>query len=81
MVKVNHSKLSSSSGVSRSVVSVCDTMDCTHQTPLFMGFSRQEYWIGCHSLLQGIFPTLGWNVGLLCFRQILYHLSYREALD
>ena len=24
----------------------CDPMDCTHQTPLSMGFSRQEYWHG-----------------------------------
>jgi len=22
-----------------------------HQVPLFMGFSRQEYWSGCHLLL------------------------------
>ena len=26
-----------------------------HQAPLSMGFSRQEYWVGCHALLQGIF--------------------------
>ena len=26
-----------------------------------MGFSRQEYWGGCHALLQGIFPTKGLN--------------------
>ena len=25
-----------------------------------------------HSLLQGIFPTKGWNLGLLHYRQILY---------
>ena len=24
----------------------CDPMDCSHQTPLFMEFSRQEYWSG-----------------------------------
>ena len=29
------------------------------QAPLSMGFSRQEYWNGCHALLQGIFPTQG----------------------
>ena len=28
------------------------------------------------SLLQGIFPTQGWNPGLLNCRQILYHLSH-----
>ena len=32
---------------------------------------------GCHSLLQGIFPTQGLNPGLLQCRQILYHLSHQ----
>ena len=27
-----------------------------------MGFSRQEYWTACHFFLQGIFPTLVWNL-------------------
>ena len=31
--------------------------------------------VGCHFLLQGIFPTQGLNVGLLHCRQILYFLS------
>jgi len=31
--------------------------------------------VGCHFLLQGIFPTQGSNLGLLHCRQILYHLS------
>ena len=35
------------------------------QAPLFMGFPRQEYWGGCHFLLQGIFPTQGSNPCLL----------------
>ena len=38
----------------------------THQAPLPMEFSRQEYWSGCHFLLQGIFPTQGLNPSLLC---------------
>ena len=33
--------------------------------------------VDCYSLLQGIFPTLGSNPGLLHCRQILYHLSHR----
>ena len=33
--------------------------------------------VGCHSLLQGIFPTQGLNPGLLHCRKILYHLSYQ----
>ena len=28
-----------------------------HQPPLSTGFSRQEYWVGCRALLQGIFST------------------------
>ena len=32
------------------------------QAPLSMGFSRMEW--GCHFLLQGIFPTQGWNLPL-----------------
>ena len=44
----------------------------TLQAPLFMGFSRQEYWSGCLVLLQGIFLTQGLNLGLLYCRQILY---------
>ena len=49
-----------------------------HQTPLSLGFSRQEYWSGLHFLLQGIFPTQGSKLGLLHCRQVLYCLSYRE---
>ena len=33
--------------------------------------------VGCHSLLQGIFPTQGLNPGPLHCRQILYHLSHQ----
>ena len=49
------------------------------QALLSMGFSRQEYWRGYHTHLQGIFPTQRLNLGLLHWRQILHHLSYREA--
>ena len=35
--------------------------------------------VGCHSLLQGIFPTQGSNLGLLHCRQILYHLSHQGS--
>ena len=30
--------------------------------------------MGCHALLQGIFLTQGWNLGLLNYRQTLYPL-------
>ena len=35
--------------------------------------------VGRPSLLQGIFPALGLNPGLLCYRQILYHLSHQGS--
>ena len=35
--------------------------------------------MGCHFLLQGIFPTQGSNPSLLYYRQILYHKATREA--
>ena len=35
--------------------------------------------VGCHALLQGIFPTQGSNWGLLHCRQILYQLNYEGS--
>ena len=35
-----------------------------YEAPPPMEFSRQEYWSGCHFLLQGIFPTQGSNPSL-----------------
>ena len=43
-------------------------------------FPGKDTGVGCHFLLQGIFPTHGLNPGLLHCRQILYRLSYREVL-
>ena len=37
----------------------------------------QNTGVGCHALLQGIFPTQGLNPGLPHCRQILYHLSHQ----
>ena len=50
-----------------------------HQAPLSMEFSRQEYWVGSHSLLQGIFLTQRSNPGLLHCRQIPYRLSHQGS--
>ena len=36
-----------------------------HQAHLSMELARQEYWVGCHSLLQGICLTQGLNLRLL----------------
>ena len=35
--------------------------------------------VGCHSLLQGIFPTQEWKLGLLHCKQIFYLLSHQES--
>ena len=53
-------------------------MNCNQ--PGSMGFPKQEHLlgkVGCHSLLQGIFPTQGSNPVLPYSRQILYHLSHQ----
>ena len=51
--------------VTKSCPTLCDRMDCSHQAPLSMRLSRQEYWMGCHFLLQGIFLTQESNPHLL----------------
>ena len=42
-------------------------------------FPGKDTGVGCHFLLQGIFPTQGSNPGLLHCRQILYRLSYKGS--
>ena len=69
---------------------VCGVFNCVQlfvtpwavalQAPLSMEFSGKNTALGCHSLLQGIFPTQGSNPGLLYCRQILYCLSHRGAV-
>ena len=61
---------------SRSVVSDSATpWTLARQAPLSMGFSRQEYGVGCHFLLQGSNPsTLHWQGAR-------YHRAIRETLD
>ena len=41
-----------------------------HQAPLSMGFSRQEYWVGCHALLQGY----GQYQILSVFQQLIWYI-------
>ena len=38
--------------VAQSCPTLSDPMDCSHQAPRSMGFSRQDYWSGCHCLLR-----------------------------
>ena len=51
-----------------------------HQAPPSMGFSWQEYGVGCQALLQGVLLTQRFNPQRLCLlhcRQILYPLSHQ----
>ena len=43
-------------------------------------FSGKTTGVGCHLLVQGIFPTQGWNPGLLHCRWILYLLNHLGSL-
>ena len=51
-------------------------MDCSPPGSSVHGI-LQAFGVGCHFLLQGIFPIQGLNPGLLHCRQILYSLSYK----
>ena len=50
------------------------------QSPLSVGFSRQEYWSGLPFPSPGDLLTQGSNLGLLRCKQILYCLSYQEEV-
>ena len=55
----------------------CDSMDyCPPGTSVHGDSPGKNTRVGCHALLQGIFPTQGSNPGLLHCRWILYHLSH-----
>ena len=46
---------------------LCDPMDCSWPSSSVLGDSPDKNtWVGCHALLQGIFPTQGSNSYLLC---------------
>ena len=51
--------------VAKSCPTLATPWTVTRQAPQSMGFLRQEYWIGCHFFLRGIFPTQGLNLHLL----------------
>ena len=65
--------------VTQSCLTLCNSMGCSPP-----GFSAhrdspgKNTRVGCHALLQGIFPTQGSNPGLPHCRWILCHLSYQR---
>ena len=59
-------------------LTVCNPMDCSPPGSCVHGDSLgKNTGVGSLSLLQGIFPTQGWNPGLPHCRQILYRLSHQ----
>jgi len=60
----------------QSCPTLCDPVDCSLPGSSVHGDSPgKNTGVGCHALLQGIFPTQGSNPGLLHYRQILNFLS------
>ena len=59
----------------------CDPMDCSPPGSSVHGNSPgKNTGMGCHALLQGIFPTQGSNPDILHFRQTLSHLSHQGTV-
>ena len=54
----------------QSCLILCDPMDCIPSGSSSMGFSSKNTGVGCHTLLQGIFPTQGLNLYLFLHWQV-----------
>ena len=52
------------------------TWTAAHQAPCPWNSPGKNTGVGCHFLLQGIFPTQGSNLGLVHCKQMRYCLSY-----
>ena len=63
--------------VIQSCLTLCNPTDCSPPVLCPWDFPGKNTGVGCHSLLQGIFPTQGSKSGLLYCRQILYQLSHK----
>ena len=65
----------------KSCLTLCDPMElCSLPGSSVHGDSPgKNTGVGCHALLQGVFPTQGLNPGLPYYRKILYRLSHSEA--
>ena len=64
----------------QSFPTLCDLMGCSpSNSSVHEDSPGKNTGVGCHALLQGIFPTLGSNPGLPYCRQILYCLSHQGS--
>ena len=66
--------------VAQSCLTLCDPIDCSPPGFSVHGDSPgRNTGVGCHALLQGIFPTQGSNPGHPHCRWILYGLSHEGS--
>ena len=66
--------------VAQSCSNLCDPMNCNLPgSSVHGGSSGKNTRVGCHALLQGIFPTQGSNPGLPHCRYILYCPSHQGS--
>ena len=66
--------------VTQSCPTLCSPMDCSLIGSSVHGDSPgKNTGVGCHALLQGIFPTQALNLSLPRCRKILYHLSHQGS--
>ena len=71
MAKTSQNLAQNTCAESPSCVQLCDPMDCSPLGSFVHGdFLGKNIGMGCHALLQGIFPTKGSNPGLPHCRQI-----------
>ena len=61
-------------------LTLCNPMDCSLPGSSVHGDSPgKNTGVGCHALLQRVFPTQRLNLGLPHCRRILYHLSHQGS--
>ena len=65
--------------VAQSCLTLCDPKDCSSPGSSVLDSPGKNTGVGCHALLQGIFPIKASNRGLLHCRRILYQLSYQGS--
>ena len=66
--------------VPRSCPTLCDHMDSSPwASSVHADSPGKNTWVGCHALLQRIFPTQGLNPGLPNCKQILHHLGHQGS--
>ena len=75
-----HRLSESESDVAQPGPTLCDPVDCSQPCSSIHGiFPGKNTGVGCHFLLQGIFPTQGLSPGCPHCKQMLYRLSHQRS--